>query len=226
MTPMAGGVANTEQDRQIALLGRGECLLAPLEPVDRVVLVLEEIGARGGRETVRHAPDLARTRLNQPSTGYAGTFSPVRRLVELSRFVVALPALGSIFGAVILMVIGTLEIARSAIDLFDSSTPLKVTVVGILTAVDTLLLATVLLVIGYGLYELFVDSKVTLPPWLEIRSLDDLKSKLIGVVVAIIAVVFLGILVDAKDADAVLRIGVGAGVVIAGLAAFTYTSKK
>jgi uncharacterized membrane protein YqhA len=150
----------------------------------------------------------------------------MRRLIELSRYVVAVPAVGSIIGAFILMVIGTWEILRSLIKLFDTAIPLKESVVSILTAVDTLLLATVLLVIGYGLYELFVDSEVELPPWLEIRSLDDLKAKLIGVVVAIIAVVFLGILVDATEANDVMLIGVGAGAVVVGLAAFTFATRK
>lgn len=150
----------------------------------------------------------------------------MRRLVELSRFVVALPAIGSIIGAIVLMIIGIVEIGRAIIVLFDSAVPLKESVVTILTAVDTLLLATVLLVIGYGLYELFVDSSVRLPAWLEIRSLDDLKAKLIGVVVAVIAVVFLGYLVDAKDANDVMLIGIGAGAVVVGLAAFTFAAKK
>lgn len=150
----------------------------------------------------------------------------MRRLVELSRFVVALPAIGSIIGAIVLMVIGVVEIGRAVLALFDRAIPLKESVVTILTAVDTLLLATVLLVIGYGLYELFVDSTVRLPAWLEIRSLDDLKAKLIGVVVAVIAVVFLGYLVDAKDANDVMLIGIGAGAVVVGLAAFTFAAKK
>lgn len=124
------------------------------------------------------------------------------------------------------MVIGTWEIIRSIIKLFDTSVPLKESVVTILTAVDTLLLATVLLVIGYGLYELFVDAKVQLPPWLEIRSLDDLKAKLIGVVVAIIAVVFLGELVDASDPNDVMLIGIGSGAVVIGLAGFTFATRK
>ena len=150
----------------------------------------------------------------------------MRRLIELSRYVVAVPAIGSIIGAFVLMIIGTWDIVRSVIKLFDTGIPLKESVVSILTAVDTLLLATVLLVIGYGLYELFVDSSVQLPPWLEIRSLDDLKAKLIGVVVAIIAVVFLGILVDATDANDIMLIGIGAGSVVIGLAAFTYATRK
>lgn len=150
----------------------------------------------------------------------------MRRFIELSRFIVILPVIGSLVGALILMLIGIWEIGRSIIVVFDSNAPLKDTVVGILTAVDTLLLATVLLVIGYGLYELFVDSGVNLPQWLEIGDLDDLKNKLIGVVVAIIAVVFLGQLVDNESANDILFTGAGAGALVLGLAAFTFATRK
>jgi uncharacterized membrane protein YqhA len=150
----------------------------------------------------------------------------MRRFVELSRFVVILPVIGSLLGAFVLMLIGTWEVVNSIWGIFNSSSPLKDTVIGILTAVDTLLLATVLLVIGYGLYELFVDSEVQLPPWLEIRDLDDLKNKLIGVVVAIISVVFLGQLVDNNSSNEVFLAGAGSGALVLGLAAFTYATKK
>lgn len=150
----------------------------------------------------------------------------MRRLIEWSRFVVAVPAVGSIIGAFVLMAVGFMDILRSLVKLFDTAIPLKESVVSILTAVDALLLSTVLLVIGYGLYELFVDSTVQLPAWLQITSLDDLKSKLIGVVVAIIAVVFVGILVEMTNARDVMFIGAGAGAVLLGLAVFTYASRK
>ena len=150
----------------------------------------------------------------------------MRRAIELSRFVVAVPAIGAIIGSFVLMVIGVLDVIQAIVKLVNVEVPTKESVVSILTAVDTLLLATVLLVIGYGLYELFVDSSVKLPPWLEIRSLDDLKAKLIGVVVAIVAVVFLGYLVDANEAVDVMYIGAGAGAVVIGLAAFTYATHK
>jgi uncharacterized membrane protein YqhA len=150
----------------------------------------------------------------------------MRRFVELSRFVVILPAFGSLLGAFVLMLIGVWEVFTSIWGIFNSSSPLKDTVVGILTAVDTLLLATVLLVIGYGLYELFVDTEVNLPPWLEINDLDDLKNKLIGVVVAIIAVVFLGQLVDNNSSNEVFLAGAGSGALVLGLAAFTFATKK
>lgn len=150
----------------------------------------------------------------------------MRRFIEISRFAVAVPAIVSILGAFTLMVLGTWEMIYSIFKIFDSTTTVKYTVISILTAVDTLLLATVLLVVGYGLYELFVDTDVDLPPWLEIKSLEDLKVKLIGVIVAIIAVVFLGELVDASEPNDVMLIGIGSGAVVLGLAAFTFATRK
>jgi uncharacterized membrane protein YqhA len=150
----------------------------------------------------------------------------MRRLLEVARFAVIIPSAASVMGAIVLMILGSIEIIRSAIDVVVKQTPLKDTVVSILTSVDAILLGTVLLVIGYGLYELFVDTNLEVPDWLEINTLDDLKAKLIGVVVAIIAVIFVGVLVDAKSPDEVLYYGLGAGAVVLALAAFTFTSKK
>jgi uncharacterized membrane protein YqhA len=98
--------------------------------------------------------------------------------------------------------------------------------VDVLTAIDAILLGTVLLVIGFGLYELFIDTNIQVPPWLRVEDLDDLKSKLIGVVVAIIAVVFVGIFVDSNRASDVISYGVGAGALVVGLAIFAFATKK
>ena len=150
----------------------------------------------------------------------------MRRLFEISRYAVIIPSAASIIGAIVLMILGSIEIIRSAVDVVVKQVPLKETVVAILTSVDAILLGTVLLVIGYGLYEFFIDTNLEVPDWLEINTLDDLKAKLIGVVVAIIAVIFVGVLVDTKSPSEVLYYGVGAGAVVLALAAFSFTSKK
>lgn len=58
--------------------------------------------------------------------------------------------------------------------------------------VDLFLLATVVQVVGLGLYQLYFRQDLQLPKWLKIETLDDLKSKLVGVVVTVLAVYFLG----------------------------------
>ena len=150
----------------------------------------------------------------------------MRTVVGYTRFTVFVPALASIVGALLLMAQGSIAVIQAVISAIVSQAPLKDSIVEVLTAVDAILLGTVLLVIGYGLYELFVDDKITVPAWLQINDLDDLKSKLIGVVVAIIAVIFVGVLVDANRADDVLSFGVGAGALVLALGVFAFATKK
>lgn len=148
------------------------------------------------------------------------------RILGITRYAVFIPAIASIIGALLLMLQGSIEMGIVVYKAVVSDYGLKESIVAVLTAVDAILLGTVLLVIGYGLYELFIDSEIPVPAWLRVRDLDDLKSKLIGVVVAIIAVVFVGVFVDVNRADEVMGYGIGAGALVIGLAAFAWATRK
>ena len=150
----------------------------------------------------------------------------MRKILGLTRYAVIVPAIASMIGALLLMAQGSIEMILVVIDATLNNAYLKDTIVDVLTAIDAILLGTVLLVIGYGLYELFVDTEIVVPEWLQVHDLDDLKSKLIGVVVAIIAVVFVGVFVDANRSADVLAYGLGAGAIVTGLAIFAYATKK
>ena len=150
----------------------------------------------------------------------------MKRLLGLTRYAVVIPALASILGALLLMAQGSLAMVLAVIDSIQSQYGLKETIVEVLTAIDAVLLGTVLLVIGYGLYELFIDTDIDVPLWLRVEDLDDLKSKLIGVVVAIIAVVFVGVFVDSNRGDDVISYGVGAGALVGGLALFAFATRE
>jgi uncharacterized membrane protein YqhA len=150
----------------------------------------------------------------------------MNRVIAFTRFAVFIPAIASILGAILLMIQGSVEMIRTIINAAVNGTKLKLTIVEVLTAVDAILLGTVLLVIGYGLYELFIDEDLEVPVWLQVHDLDDLKSKLIGVVVALIAVIFVGVFVDTNRAEDVISFGVGAGALVTGLALFSFATRK
>jgi len=150
----------------------------------------------------------------------------MNRILARARYAVFVPALASILGALLLMFQGSVAMVQTVVDVVTEGTKLKLTIVEILTAVDAILLGTVLLVIGYGLYELFIDEDLDVPPWLQVQDLDDLKSKLIGVVVAIISVIFVGVFVDTDRAADVISYGVGAGALVTGLAVFAFATRK
>lgn len=150
----------------------------------------------------------------------------MRKVLGATRYAVVVPALAAILGALLLMAQGSIAMVSAIIGSVTGGNYLKDTIVEVLTAVDAILLGTVLLVIGYGLYELFVDNNIEVPEWLQVRDLDDLKSKLIGVVVAIIAVIFVGVFVDSNRAADIVSYGVGAGALVTGLAIFAYATRK
>ncbi|MFM8842635.1 MAG: YqhA family protein [Actinomycetota bacterium] len=150
----------------------------------------------------------------------------MKRILGLTRNAVVVPAIASIIGALLLMAQGSISMVTVVVDAIGNGSSLKESIVDVLTAIDAILLGTVLLVIGYGLYELFIDADIEVPLWLRVNNLDDLKSKLIGVVVAIIAVVFVGVFVDSNRSEDVISYGVGAGALVVGLAIFAFATRK
>jgi uncharacterized membrane protein YqhA len=87
----------------------------------------------------------------------------MRKILGLTRYAVIVPALASMVGALLLMAQGSFAIIEVVFEAVVNNAYLKVTIVDVLTAVDAILLGTVLLVIGYGLYELFVDDLLEVP---------------------------------------------------------------
>jgi uncharacterized membrane protein YqhA len=88
--------------------------------------------------------------------------------------------------------------------------------------IDIFLVATVFYLISMGLYELFI-AKAPLPGWVEIRTLDDLKTKLLGLIVIALAVLFLGVaLTISKETFNFLEFGVAVGVMILAITAYLW----
>jgi len=54
VAPVTRGIADADEHRHVTPRRLGEGLVAPLPPVDRIVLVLQQIGARTASEPVRH----------------------------------------------------------------------------------------------------------------------------------------------------------------------------
>ncbi|HEX2280533.1 MAG TPA: YqhA family protein, partial [Thermomicrobiales bacterium] len=89
--------------------------------------------------------------------------------------------------------------------------------VDLIEITDVILLGTVLYIVALGLYQLFIDQSLALPRWLKVNNLTDLKRDLIGVVVVLLGVSFLGEVVKGEDKNLLLPFGAGIALVIAAL---------
>lgn len=154
----------------------------------------------------------------------------MRNILAGSRFFIAIAVLGTFVSSVVLIVSGTLSVFRITIDALrdgdagvDASKHLAV---DFLQLVDIFLLGTALYIIALGLYELFIDDSLPMPKWLIIATFEDLKEKLIGVIIVLLGVSYLGTAVTWTGGGDILNLGVATGAIILALAIALYLSSK
>lgn len=154
----------------------------------------------------------------------------INRLISLTRYLIIIAVAATLLAATALLVFGAIEtvvVLYHVIETLDFSSKMaKTLLLSFIEIVDIFLLATVLYIIALGLYELFIDDTVPVPRWLEIHTLDDLKDKLIGVVVVVLGVGFLGQFVSWDGQTNLLVSGGGAALVIAALTWFLNAKPK
>jgi uncharacterized membrane protein YqhA len=106
------------------------------------------------------------------------------------RFIMLAPAVATFVLAVALLVEGLGDTWQTMIGTMNGDDHRLV--LRALEIVDTFLVAMVVLVTAIGIYQLFINRRIPVPDWLRIHDIDDLKAKLISVVIAVLGVYFLG----------------------------------
>lgn len=156
--------------------------------------------------------------------------SDMRNILAGSRFFIAIAVFGTFLSSVALIVSGTISVVRVIIDAIrDGSTGVdasKHMAIDFLQLVDIFLLGTALYIIALGLYELFIDDSLPMPKWLIIATFEDLKEKLIGVIIVLLGVSYLGTAVTWTGDGDILNLGVATGAIILALAIALYLSSK
>jgi uncharacterized membrane protein YqhA len=95
----------------------------------------------------------------------------------------------------------------------------------LIQVIDSVLIASVLLVSAASIYEIFI-AKLSLPSGMTAHNLYELKSKLSNIVVLAMALKFLEHLVEWKDASNTLLFGISIAVVSVALIALNYLSRQ
>jgi uncharacterized membrane protein YqhA len=173
---------------------------------------------------------VVRTKGTTPATYETGPPAASRaqrllRYLRHTRYLFYLAVASTLLAAALVMLYGTVQIVVFVVDLVRHGSidhqwgaELRLTVIEV---VDLFLIGTVLFVIAVGLYQLFFTTMMMpLPRWLLVHDVGDLERKLIGLVITVLAVVFLGQIVTWDGERDLLGFGVAIGAVTAGLAFF------
>lgn len=153
----------------------------------------------------------------------------MKRALGASRHLILIAVVGSFVAATVLLGYAGVRVGQLTLEAVTapaSAKGFKALSLGFIEAVDGFLLATVFYIVAISLYELFVDDTVTLPAWLVVHGLEDLKQKLAGVVVVVLGVLFLGQAVSWDGQRDLLGFGAAVALVIAALTLFLSKGTK
>ncbi len=144
------------------------------------------------------------------------------RLLSMTRYTIYIPVVGAWVAALITLGLGLYKVILAVIALAQGlqEKAVKTITLGMVEGVDLFLLGTVFYLISLGLYELFIDENAPLPSWLVIHNLDDLKNKLVKVVVVVLGVQFLAYVLNWKGEVSILYIGLSVALVVFALTYF------
>jgi len=152
----------------------------------------------------------------------------VLRLLASSRYFVLIAVVGAFLAGVTLLVYATLAVVKTIWDAIsdgdlsiDGAKHLEVDFVEL---IDVFLLGTVLIIVGLGLYELFIESDLPVPAWLRVDDLDQLKGKLVGAIVVLLGVSFLASVVDWNGSTSILDLGIAIALVVAAFALLNFVT--
>ena len=146
--------------------------------------------------------------------------------LSLSRIFVIVPVIVLVLSALASFAYGTYVFVNSVTGIVDDRQLKHGNLGFLLLLTDLFLVGATLMIAGFGFYELFIGRidiegrGLRLPGWLKMDDLNDLKARVISMIILVAAVSFTDVAVESKAGLETLYLGVGVAAVIAALTAF------
>ncbi|HEY0755188.1 MAG TPA: YqhA family protein [Ktedonobacteraceae bacterium] len=142
----------------------------------------------------------------------------IQKILENSRYLILIAVIGAYLIAAMVIIYDALLVIHTGIDLFTTldlsvHSGRQLVLEGI-EGLDIFLLGTAFFIVALGLYELFIKRSTGSPVWLHVRDLDDLKARLLGVVIVVMSVFFLEQVINWDGKSAILNLGIAEALMI------------
>ncbi len=143
----------------------------------------------------------------------------LRKILAGSRFLIIISVLGTLIGSIIVLGYGAVTVIGVLLSIIlqheFSTNEVKIVAASSIELIDLFLLSTILYIVSIGLYKLFIDETLPLPSWLVITDLNDLKERILGVIMVLLAISFLGYLVEWHFGDfSIVTVGASVALVL------------
>ena len=168
------------------------------------------------------------------AAGAAGAGNPRPRLearfeqaLSLSRIVVVVPVIVLMLSAFSSFAYGSDVFVRSIWRVIEDPELTSHNLGFLLLLTDLFLVGATLMIAAFGFYDLFITRidtgdrpSLRLPAWLRMHDLNDLKARVISMIILVASVSFADVAVESKGGLDTLYLGAAVALVIAALTAF------
>lgn len=142
----------------------------------------------------------------------------IQKLLNNSRYLILIAVIGSYLASAVVIIYDALMLIHVCIDLIvhPSINPNsgRQLVLEFIEGLDIFLLGTAFFIVAMGLYELFIARPSNSLAWLHVRDLDDLKARLLGVVIVVMSVFFLEQVINWDGKSNLLGLGIAEALMI------------
>jgi uncharacterized membrane protein YqhA len=189
-----------------------------------------------GEESKPSPTGSAKGESSRPETKTADTSGNMNRWLQaeerlgqalsLSRIVVVVPVIVLLLAAISSFAYGTDVFVRSVSRVVEDPELTSHNLGFLLLLTDLFLVGATLMIAAFGFYDLFItridtDSpSLRLPDWLRMRDLNDLKARVISMVILVATVTFVDVVVQSAAGLNTLYLGAAVALVIGALTAY------
>jgi uncharacterized membrane protein YqhA len=188
----------------------------------------DEASRVGSTKDGASEPGASASRAPGAGNGWERLEGRFEQALSLSRIVVVIPVIILLLAALSSFAYGTDVFVRSVADVVEDPQLTAHNLGYLLLLTDLFLVGATLMIAAFGLYSLFITGTETgglalrLPHWLRMHDLNDLKARVISMIILVAGVTFVDVAVESKNDLDTLYLGGAVALVIVALTAFLH----
>lgn len=141
-------------------------------------------------------------------------------IASWTRLLALVPVIGLLTISAVLVLVTSKNVIHATKEAITGSIGLVDLAVEYVEFTDMYLLGIALFIMALGMFSLFITDRIPMPEWLDFHDFDDLKERLVSVIVVMLGVYFFGEVLKGAHGIDLLWLGFSIGAIIIALSIF------
>lgn len=172
------------------------------------------------KETIEEHGSIIPEELSVKAIQSSARASTALMIASWTRLLALVPVVGLLIISAALVIVTTLKVIHTTREAFANHITLVQVAVEYVEYTDIYLLAIALFIMALGMFSLFITDRIPMPEWLDFHDFDDLKERLVSIIVVMLGVYFLGAVLKGAHGLDLLWLGLSIAAIIAALSLF------